>query len=148
MTERRKNQSFTHFITVNKYQFCISVIGYINIQIINNGRSLLQMQQNKVLVWPDNPPTVSQLILLRKMLSKRAIFILHSNRTHTLYNLQFHTIHQKLVLLWSDLYKMSRSKTVLLLLVFLHQSLCPFTTVKQIPAYERCFINNTVASLS
>ncbi len=38
MTERRKNQSFTqlfiHFITVNKYRFCISVIGYINIQII------------------------------------------------------------------------------------------------------------------
>ncbi len=43
MTERRKNQSeewtyfiqlFIHFITVNKYRFCISVIGYINMQII------------------------------------------------------------------------------------------------------------------
>ncbi len=43
MTERRKNQSeewtyltqlFIYFITVNKYQFCISVIGYINMQII------------------------------------------------------------------------------------------------------------------
>ncbi len=43
MTERRKNQSeewtyftllFIYFITVNKYRFCISVIGYINVQII------------------------------------------------------------------------------------------------------------------
>ncbi len=41
MTERRKNQSFTqlfiYFITVNKYRFCISVIGYINMQIIGMG---------------------------------------------------------------------------------------------------------------
>ncbi len=59
MTERRKNQSeewtyftllFIYFITVNKYWFCISVIGYINVQIIgigigykkiNTGRSLI-----------------------------------------------------------------------------------------------------------
>ncbi len=38
---------FTNFITVNKYRFCISVIGYIIIQIIGNkkiniGRSLVQ----------------------------------------------------------------------------------------------------------
>ncbi len=41
MTKRRKNQSFTqlfiYFITVNKYRFCISVIGYINMQIIGIG---------------------------------------------------------------------------------------------------------------
>ncbi len=46
MTERRKNQSeawtyFTlwiiYFIEVNKYWFCISVIGYINMQIIGIG---------------------------------------------------------------------------------------------------------------
>ncbi len=41
MTERRKNQSFIllfiYFITANKYRFCISVIGYINIQIIGIG---------------------------------------------------------------------------------------------------------------
>ncbi len=46
MTERRKNQSeewtyftllFIYFITVNKYRFCISVIGYINMQIIGIG---------------------------------------------------------------------------------------------------------------
>ncbi len=46
MTERRKNQSeewtyftliFIYFITVNKYRFCISVIRYINIQIIGIG---------------------------------------------------------------------------------------------------------------
>ncbi len=42
-TERRKNQSeewtyFTlYFIIVNKYRFCILVIGYINIQIIGIG---------------------------------------------------------------------------------------------------------------
>ncbi len=39
VTERKKNQSeewtyftqlFIYFITVNKYRFCISVIGYIN----------------------------------------------------------------------------------------------------------------------
>ncbi len=43
MTETRKNQSeewtyfnllFMYFITVNKYWFCISVIEYINMQII------------------------------------------------------------------------------------------------------------------
>ncbi len=66
------------------------------------------MQQNKVPVWPDKPPTVSQLILVRNMLSKRAIFILHSNRTHThtLYNLQFnkHTIYQMLVLLSDQIF--------------------------------------------
>ncbi len=28
---------FTYFITVNKYRFCISVIGYINVQIIGIG---------------------------------------------------------------------------------------------------------------
>ncbi len=43
---------FIYFITVNKYRFCISVIGYINVQIIgigfgnkkkiNIGRSLIQ----------------------------------------------------------------------------------------------------------
>ncbi len=41
MTEMRKNQSFTllfmYFITVNKYRFFISVIGYINMQIIGIG---------------------------------------------------------------------------------------------------------------
>ncbi len=43
-TERRKNQSeewtsllYIYFITVNKYRFCISVIGYINMQIIDIG---------------------------------------------------------------------------------------------------------------
>ncbi len=40
MTERRKKlsekwTSFIYFITVNKYRFCISVIGYINVQIIS-----------------------------------------------------------------------------------------------------------------
>ncbi len=48
MTERRKNQSekwtyftmlFIYFITVNKNRFCISVIGYINVQIIGIGIS-------------------------------------------------------------------------------------------------------------
>ncbi len=28
------SQSFIYFITVNKYRFCISVIGHINMQII------------------------------------------------------------------------------------------------------------------
>ncbi len=46
MTERRKNQSeewtyftllFIYFTAVNKYRFCISVIGYINVQIIGIG---------------------------------------------------------------------------------------------------------------
>ncbi len=39
---------FMYFITVNKYRFCISVIGYINAQIIgkkkvNIGRSLVSI---------------------------------------------------------------------------------------------------------
>ncbi len=64
MTERRKNQSeewtyftllFIYFITVNKYRFCISVIGYINMQIIGIvigykkiyiGRSLRQIHSD------------------------------------------------------------------------------------------------------
>ncbi len=46
LTERRKNQNeewtyfillFIYFIKVNKYRFCISVIGYINVQIIGIG---------------------------------------------------------------------------------------------------------------
>ncbi len=46
MTERRKNQSeewtyftllFIYFITVNNYRFCISVMGYINVQRIGIG---------------------------------------------------------------------------------------------------------------
>ncbi len=64
MTERRKNQSeewtyftllFIYFITVNKYRFCISVIRYINVQIIgigykkiNIGRSLLKIFSNVI----------------------------------------------------------------------------------------------------
>ncbi len=38
-TERRKNLSeeLTDFIAVNKYRFCISVIGNINMQIIGIG---------------------------------------------------------------------------------------------------------------
>ncbi len=50
---------FTYFITVNKYRFCISVIGYINVQIIgigykkiNIGRSLLLC--TNILNWPLN----------------------------------------------------------------------------------------------
>ncbi len=31
------NLLFIYFITVNKYRFCISVIGYINVQIIGIG---------------------------------------------------------------------------------------------------------------
>ncbi len=41
---------FIYFITINKYRFCISVIGYINVQIIgignkkiNIGRSLVRI---------------------------------------------------------------------------------------------------------
>ncbi len=30
---------FIYFITVNKYRFCISVIGYINVQIIGNKKN-------------------------------------------------------------------------------------------------------------
>ncbi len=46
MPDRRKNQTeectyfnllFIYFITVNEYRFCISVIGYINMQIIGIG---------------------------------------------------------------------------------------------------------------
>ncbi len=39
MTESEEWTSllFMYFITVNKYRFCISVIGYINIQIIGIG---------------------------------------------------------------------------------------------------------------
>ncbi len=64
MTERRKktkqimdfNLLFIYFITVNKYRFCISVIGYINMQIIgigigykkiNIGQSLFSIPKSK-----------------------------------------------------------------------------------------------------
>ncbi len=50
MTERRKNQSFTllfiDFITVNKYRFCISVIGYINVQIIGIGYKKINISRS------------------------------------------------------------------------------------------------------
>ncbi len=31
------NQLFIYFITINKYRFCISFIGYINMEIIGIG---------------------------------------------------------------------------------------------------------------
>lgn len=77
---------------------------------------------------PDKPPTVSQLILVRKMLSKRAIFILdtQSKQTHGVWT-------QKSVITSRH----SESAVLVdLLLVFLHQSLGSFTTVEQIPAYQ------------
>ncbi len=65
INERRKNQIkewtyftllFIYFITVNKYRFCISVIGYINVQVIgigykkiNIGRSLVLSSAGKLI---------------------------------------------------------------------------------------------------
>ncbi len=58
MTERRKNQSeewtyftqlFIYFITVNKYRFCISVIEYINMQIIGIGYKKINIGQSLVI---------------------------------------------------------------------------------------------------
>ncbi len=58
-TERRKNQSFTllfiYFITVNKYRFCISVIGYINIQIIGIGYKKINIGRSLIKTNPDIP---------------------------------------------------------------------------------------------
>ncbi len=60
MTERRKNQSeewtyftllFIYFITVNKYRFCISVIGYINEQIISIGKKKKSISVDHYLLW-------------------------------------------------------------------------------------------------
>ncbi len=57
MTERRKNQSeewtyftllFIYFITVNKYRFCILVIGYINVQIIGIGSKKIDIGRSLV----------------------------------------------------------------------------------------------------
>ncbi len=41
-------QLFIYFITVNKYRFCISVIGYINVQIIGIGVSVLKNQYRSI----------------------------------------------------------------------------------------------------
>ncbi len=56
---------FIYFITVNKYRFFISVIGYINVQIIgigykkiNIGRSLLSSRCNVINVSQAIPCTV------------------------------------------------------------------------------------------
>ncbi len=55
MTERRKTQSeewtyftqlFIYFITVNKYRFCISFIGNINMQIIGIGNKKINIGQS------------------------------------------------------------------------------------------------------
>ncbi len=55
MTERRKTQSeewtyftllFIYVITVNKYWFCISVIGNINMQIIGIGYKKINIGQS------------------------------------------------------------------------------------------------------
>ncbi len=57
MTERRKKQSeewtyftllYIYFITVNKYWFCILVIGYINIQIIGIGYKKINIGQSLI----------------------------------------------------------------------------------------------------
>ncbi len=42
-------QLFIYFITVNKYQFCISVIGYINMQIIGIGNKKIYIGRSLIL---------------------------------------------------------------------------------------------------
>ncbi len=40
-----------YFITVNKYRFCISVIGYINVQIIGIGYKKINIGRSLVLSY-------------------------------------------------------------------------------------------------
>ncbi len=71
MTERWKKQSevwtyftqlFIYFITVNKYQFCISVIGNINMQIIGFGnKKKIYIGRSLVLCTQQNGRTASAL---------------------------------------------------------------------------------------
>ncbi len=72
MTERRKNQSeewtyftqlFIYFITVNKYRFCISVIGYINVQIIGIGSKKKSISVNH---YTKSPMTSCSVIIEAK----------------------------------------------------------------------------------
>ncbi len=75
MTERRKNQSeewtyfnllFIYFITVNKYRFCISVIGYISAQIIGIGyKKSISVDHYYIVTYPSE--TASKIILLNIM---------------------------------------------------------------------------------
>ncbi len=86
MTKRRKNQSeayfnllFIYFITVNKYRFCISVIGYINMQIIGIGyKKSISVDHY---LWPNVFPVTSieclftvKLDVHRILKSKKDIF--------------------------------------------------------------------------
>ncbi len=41
---------FIYFITVNKYRFCISVIGYINVQIIGIGYKKINIGRSLVII--------------------------------------------------------------------------------------------------
>ncbi len=79
MTEMRKNQSeewtyftqlFIYFITVNKYQFCILVIGYINMQIIGIGFGYKKKNQYRLITSKNS--TVCCLTFLKVISNKEA----------------------------------------------------------------------------
>ncbi len=42
---------FIYFITINKYRFCISVIGYINVQIIGIGYKNINIGRSLIVIY-------------------------------------------------------------------------------------------------
>ncbi len=62
-----------YFITVNKYRFCISVIGYINVQIIGIriGRSLVQTVDKNITIIHTTP--VHQLMSCKMLAQHRDV---------------------------------------------------------------------------
>lgn len=79
--------------------------------------------QEIFVTWPDNPPTFCQLSLVRKMLSSWVTLSLsgkqNKRQTHSEQN----------------------GRVPNSLLVFLHESLCSFSTVEQVPAGGRALVN-------
>ncbi len=59
------NLLFIYFITVNKYWFCISVIGYINVQSIGIGykKSISTVSVISIISLPTLHPVLNILVL-------------------------------------------------------------------------------------
>ncbi len=72
------NLLFIYFITVNKYRFCISVIGYINVQIIGIG--------NKKKAISVDHYSIHFLFNISSSTSSVSIRINNYNSTYNIYN--------------------------------------------------------------
>ncbi len=54
---------FVYFITVNTFRFCISVIGYINLQIIGVGYKKINIGRSPIMITTERIATESESLV-------------------------------------------------------------------------------------